>query len=169
LFRDDGAKPSPTPTSNSSAVAVASTTPTTGQGTPFTITSWDTVQAGLGFTVYLPTSLPAATCLVSAQATIHDPTLGGNFLIGYLLPDQTALAISEAPLISQNTAFQCSATGSSTQKSTNGAATPTSTPVQYCSGAKGSTSIVLSAQRSVKYLQQLFTGMQPGVAWIPGT
>jgi hypothetical protein len=166
LFRDDGAQP--VPTAIVTATAVASTTPPAKQGTPFTITSWDTVQAGLGFTVYLPASLPGGTCLVSAQATIHDPTLGGNFLIGYLLPDHTALAISEAPLITQNNSFQCSTSGGSTQTPASATATPSS-PVEYCSGAKGSTSIVLSAQRSVAYLQQLFANLQPGVAWIPGT
>lgn len=173
LFRDDGAQPvptgTPTATTKATVTAVASSTPPVAQETPFTITDWNTVQTGLGFTVYLPASLPGGTCLVSAQATIHDPTLGGNFLIGYLLPDHTALAISEAPLITQNTSFQCNTSDSSTQTSASGTATASATPVQYCSGAKASTSIVLSAQRSIEYLQQLFTNLQPNISWIPAT
>ncbi|HEV2582082.1 MAG TPA: hypothetical protein VGT44_14595 [Ktedonobacteraceae bacterium] len=183
LFRDEGARPSPTATATSATTAtptVSATTPgasptitvtpTVGSGTPTTITSWQDVKSGLGFTVYLPTALPGGTCLVSAQATIHDPTLGGNFLIGYLLPDHTSLTISEAPLISQNTTFQCNASASnSTQKSSAGSGTPTPLPVQLCSGTKDTTNIVLSAQRSVVYLQQLFTALQPNIAWIPAS
>jgi hypothetical protein len=123
------------------------------------------VKADLSFTVYLPASLPTGTCLVSVQATIHDPILGGNFLIGYLLPDHTSLTISEAPLISQNTTFVCNASSSSsTQKPPAG--TPTPLPVQFCSGARDTTNIVLAAQRSVEYLQQLFTTLQPDISWI---
>lgn len=187
LFRDEGALPtataSATPTSASgttptatASAAALTPTPTRGPGTPTTITSWDDVQAGLTFTVFLPSSLPAGTCLVSAQATIHDPTLGGNFLIGYLLPDHSALTISEAPLISQNTTFQCNVSGGSSQKSPAGSGTPGTTqatpvptplPLQLCSGAKETTNIVLSAQRSVEYLQKLFAELQPDVTWIP--
>jgi hypothetical protein len=197
VFRDEGAQPSPTATASvtpttvsgatPTATSAASSTPTTPTptatasptakpGTPTTLTSWDEVQAGLPFTIFLPASLPAGTCLVSAQATIHDPILGGNFLIGYLLPDHTALTISEAPVISQNTTFQCNASTGTGQKSPTGTATPgtahatpspTPLPTQLCSGAKGTTNIVLSAQRSVEYLQQLFTNLQPNVTWIP--
>src|SRR5437763_11934093 len=96
LFRDEGAV---TPTATASATqevtstATATTTITPGitattavggtvtptatvtvvPGTPRTITDWTEVEAGLGFTVYLPATLPRETCLVNAQATIHDP------------------------------------------------------------------------------------------------
>lgn len=193
LFRDEGARSSPTPTTSATVTATpsatarpsggsptaASATPltsTVGPGTPTTLTSWDEVKADLTFTVFLPASLPAGTCLVSAQATVHDPILGGNFLIGYLLPDHTALTISEAPLISQNTTFQCNVSGGSAQKPPTASGTPgaghatpspTPLPLQLCSGAKDTTNIVLSAQQSVEYLQKLFTALQPGVTWIP--
>ncbi|HEY6543030.1 MAG TPA: hypothetical protein VIZ18_18960, partial [Ktedonobacteraceae bacterium] len=126
-------------------------------------------------------NLPRDACLVSAQATVHDPTFGGSFLIGYLLPDHTSITISEAPLASQNTTFQCSVSNSSTtQKSGPSAAatgtpqvpaspTPTPTPLQLCSGAKNTTNIVLSARRSVEYLQQTFNTLQPNVSWIPAS
>lgn len=179
LFRDEGALPTATATATASATPTATAltpTPTSRPGTPTTITNWSNVKAGLPFTVFLPASLPAGTCLVSAQATIHDPTLRGNFLIGYLLPDHSALTISEAPLFSQNTTFQCNVSGGSSQKSPAGSGTPGTThatpgptplPLQLCSGAKETTNIVLSAQRSVEYLQKLFAELQPDITWIP--
>ncbi len=193
LFRDEGAASTLTPTVSptatpSSTPATVTTTPAASQtptatttpagiGTPTTITSWDTVMANLGFTVYLPATLPNATCLVSAQATVHDPTFGGSFLIGYLLPDHTSITISEAPRSSQNTVFQCNVSNSSSaQKSpaqTGAAGTPspgpTALPLQLCSGSRDTTSVVLSARRSVEYLQQFFTSLQSDVAWIPTT
>ncbi|HYX49764.1 MAG TPA: hypothetical protein VE843_08470, partial [Ktedonobacteraceae bacterium] len=128
LFRDEGAvTPTVTPsavqgttptatststvtpgvTSTSTVSSTVTPTATVPPGTPRTITDWSQVEAGLGFTVYLPATLPAGSCLVNGQATIHDPIIGGSFTIGYLLPDHSALSLSEAPLISQNTAFQC--------------------------------------------------------------
>lgn len=191
VFRDEGAHPSPTPTAAASVTptttATASATatgtvtpvasPTAGPGTPTTVTDWSTVKANLGFTVYLPTTLPRGTCLVSTQATFHDPTVGGNFLIGYLLPDHASVAISEAPLISQGQAFQClgapSSSGTATPTPKAGTPQPTSTPTQtpllVCSGAKSNTNIVLSARSSQAFLQQLFNGLQPNVAWIPAS
>ena len=199
LFRDEGAVPSPTVTATSTATvtatataktsptvtvtagasptATASSSPTIGPGTPTTITNWNVVKADLGFTVFLPTNLPRDACLVSAQATIHDPTFGGSFLIGYLLPDHTSVTISEAPLTSQNTSFQCSVSNSSTTQKSGPSATatpqvpasPTPVPLQLCSGAKDTTNIVLSARRSVEYLQQTFNTLQANVSWIPAS
>jgi len=173
------ASPTVTATAGASPSATASSSPTIGPGTPTTITDWSVVRANLGFTVYLPANLPHDACLVSAQATIHDPTFGGSFLIGYLLPDHTSITISEAPLTSQNTSFQCSVSNSSTtQKSgpsatatgtPQGLASPTPVPLQLCSGAKEATNIVLSARRSVEYLQQTFNTLQANVSWIPAS
>src|SRR5579871_4657715 len=186
LFRDEGVAPtatattsatatvavsaSPTTTATAGASPTASASPTRGAGTPTTITDWNVVKANLGFTVFLPANLPRDACLVSAQATVHDPTFGGSFLIGYLLPDHTSITISEAPLTSQNMTFQCSVSNSSTalKSSPSAAATgtpqvpasPTPVPLQLCSGAKNTTNIVLSARRSVEYLQQTFNTLQ---------
>lgn len=191
LFRDEGAVPTATATATSTSTATAtsggsstatatvgsSPTPTIGPGTPTTLTDWKVVKADLGFTVFLPVNLPRGSCLVSAQATVHDPTFGGSFLIGYLLPDHTSITISEAPLTSQSATFQCSVSNSSpTQKSGPSAtatgtpqvpASPTPIPLQLCSGARETTNIVLSARRSVEYLQQTFTALQSNVTWIP--
>ncbi len=199
LFRDEGAVPTVTATTTPAATATAtatltpggsptatttatvgsSPTPTISPGTPTTIKDWNVVKADLGFTVFLPVNLPRGTCLVSAQATVHDPTFGGSFLIGYLLPDHTSITISEAPLASQNATFQCNVSNSSTtQKSSPSAAgtatpqvavSPTPVPLQLCSGARDTTNIVLSARRSVEYLQQTFNGLQANVTWIPAS
>ena len=199
LFRDEGAV---TPTATASATpgvtATASTTTTvtpgvtatgtaqsTGTptatvapGTPRTITDWSEVEANLGFTVYLPPTLPSGTCLVNAQATIHDPIIGGSFTIGYLLPDHSALSLSEAPLISQNTTFQCNTSNGATPQATtpSGAGTPVVSPttaqeipILLCSGAKGTTNIVMSARGSSEQLQQIFQSLQPGLSWIPAS
>lgn len=189
LFRNEGAPvtvtttatttTTPTGTATTAGTTPTATTTPVGVPTPTTITSWDVVKANLGFTVYLPATLPTGTCLVSAQATIHDPTFGGSFLIGYLLPDHTSLTISEAPLSSQNTAFQCNVSNSTLAQQTieqSGAtgaaqtkASPTALPLQLCSGAQSTTNVVLSARRSVEYLQQFFTSLKPDVTWIPTT
>ena len=179
LFRDEGAV---TPTATASAISgvtsTATPTATVAPGTPRTITDWSEVEAGLGFTVYLPATLPGGTCLVNAQATIHDPIIGGSFTIGYLLPDHSALSLSEAPLISQNTTFQCNTSNGTTPQANNtpkvGTPTvsPSSTqevPILLCSGAKDMTNVVMSARGSSDHLQQIFQNLQPNISWIPAS
>jgi hypothetical protein len=199
LFRDEGAV---TPTATASAIpgvtstATSTTTVTPGvtatitvgstetptatlaPGTPRTITEWSDVEAGLGFTIYLPATLARGTCLVNAQATIHDPIIGGSFTIGYLLPDHSALTFSEAPLISQNTSFQCNTSNATkpqannTPKAGTPAVSPSSTqevPILLCSGAKDMTNVVMSARGGSDHLQQIFHNLQPNVSWIPAS
>lgn len=179
IFRDEGALPAlpatQAPAATATGTATTLSTPTaTPTSTPRTITDWQEVRPQLGFTVYLPASLPAGTCLVSASGTVHDPILGSSFIIGYLLPDHSALSLSEAPLRSQNTAFQCSPASAISSSGGNGAAkkgTPTATsgkvPVQICSGARNTTNIVFSAQGTTRNLQQFFQALQPNVDWVP--
>ncbi|HEY1350799.1 MAG TPA: hypothetical protein VGF67_14345 [Ktedonobacteraceae bacterium] len=175
VFRDEGAVSAvPTAIATGTPTPAGTATATVGPGAPRTLSDWPTVRANLGFTLYLPANLPNGSCLVSAQATIHDPIFGGSFTIGYLLPDHSSLSLSEAPLKSQNTAFLCNPTGPLTTpptagagKSTPGAATPTATPGQLCSGAKATTNIVLSGPGSARSLQQIFNSLQANVNWIP--
>jgi len=185
LFRDEGAvtpavTSSATPGITSTATSTTTVTPTAtvAPGTPRTITDWSEVEAGLGFTVYLPSTLPKETCLVNAQATIHDPIIGGSFTIGYLLPDHSALSLSEAPLISQNTAFQCNPSNGATPQANNTpkAGIPIVSPSAtqegaflLCSGAKDTTNVVMSARGSSDRLQQFFHNLQPNVSWIPAS
>lgn len=159
VFRDEKAV---------TATATATTTPSTAS----TITNWSVVKSNLGFTVYLPTSLPQGACLVSAQATIHDAIYGGkgSFTIGYLLPDHTSLSFSEAPLKLKSAAFQCeqnaTPTNSSKQKVTPTASAATT---QLCSGAKDTTNIVIGGSGTVQHLQQIFDSLQPDVTWMPAS
>ncbi len=185
LFRDEGAvtpavTSSATPGITSTATSTTTVTPTAtvAPGTPRTITDWSEVEAGLGFTVYLPSTLPRETCLVNAQATIHDPIIGGSFTIGYLLPDHSALSLSEAPLISQNTAFQCNPSNGATPQANNTPkagipiVSPSATQEEaflLCSGAKDTTNVVMSARGSSDRLQQFFHNLQPNVSWIPAS
>jgi hypothetical protein len=185
MFRDEGAvtpttTASPSPGITSTATSTTTVTPTTtvAPGTPRTLTDWSEVKANLGFTVYLPATLTHGTCLVNAQATIHDPIIGGSFTIGYLLPDHSALSLSEARLITQNTAFQCNPSNATTLQanSTPKAGTPIVTPstaqevpVLLCSGAKDTTNVVMSARGSSGSLQQVFQNLQPNISWIPSS
>ncbi|WP_376794806.1 hypothetical protein [Thermogemmatispora sp.] len=184
LFRDEGATVSPaastatvTATASATATAQATSSPSSG---PRTLTDWEQVQPLLGFTVYLPPRLPARTCLVSALGTVHDPIFGGNFSISYLLPDGSAISLSEAPHRNQKSLFQCTAslvtpTAAARPQATQTKATstaqvsptPTRTPNRICSGVRGETSIVFSAPGDEKTLKQFFDALQPNVAWVP--
>jgi len=167
VFRDEGATKTSTPTTTS---VTPTTTTVTSTATPKTLTDWKQVEPSLGFTVFLPQTLPQGSCLISASGTIHDPTFGGIFTIGYILPNHDAISLSEAPLASQSSAFQCSPS-SSTANGKSGTPTPGPTvePVQLCTGAHGNTNVVLSARGATSALEQLFGTLQARVAWVPAT
>jgi hypothetical protein len=185
VFRDErpttatpgSSTPSTTPTTTptATATATASATPgATGTVGPETLTNWSQVQPLLGFTVYLPAHLPNGTCLVSASGTVHDPIFGGSFTIGYLLPNHTALSLSEAPQGSNSLSFQCTQSSGSAQQTGHAAtatptASPTAQPYEVCSGVKGSTNVVFSEQGSVASLTQFYNQLLPGVAWVPAS
>jgi hypothetical protein len=95
-----------------------------------------------------------------------------------LLPDHNALSLSEAPLISQNTAFQCSPSNRATSQATNtpkagtpvvSPSAPKEVPLLLCSGAKDTTNVVISARGSLDHLQQIFKNLQPNISWIPAS
>lgn len=193
LFRDEGATPTVTPaTATPQATATVSPSPTTTPGakaggttpvatgtpvapTPTTITDWTQVKANLGFSVFLPTTLPDGSCLVSASGTLHDAIFGSNFTISYLLPDHSALTLSEAPTRVQNMDFQCNPNSTTTDTKsqaatstpTHGATKSTQAQVQLCSGTRDSTNIVFSARGATKSLQQFFQTLKSDVDWVP--
>ena len=169
VFRDEGAIKASTPTvSGTSAPGVTPTTVATPSATPKTLTDWNQVEPNLGFTVFLPPTLPQGSCLISASGTIHDPTFGGIFTIGYVLPNHDAISLSEAPLASQTSTFQCSPSSSATgAKSGTPTPGPTVEPIQLCTGARSTTNVVLSARGATAALEQTFTALQPHVAWVP--
>jgi hypothetical protein len=162
VFRDEGATKTGTPTT--------SATPTTPTATPKTIADWQQIEPNLGFTVYLPRTLPQGSCLISASGTIHDPIFGGIFTIGYVLPNHDAFSLSEAPLAAQSSTFQCSPSSSNSgTKSSTPTPGPTAVPVQLCTGVHNSTNIVLSARGTTSSLQQMFNALQPNVEWEPAS
>lgn len=180
IFRDERAPVTVTPNTGTpiaTTVATATATTTVGTGTPTTITDWAQVQPYLGFTVYLPATLPGNACLVSVSGTIHDPIFGGSFTIGYLLPDHSSISLAEAPLRTRNSEFQCSPSTSATPQATHipGTGTPTLLPsptqasTQICSGARDTTNIYFSARGSTADLQKFFNALQPNVDWIPAS
>jgi hypothetical protein len=182
LFRDEHAPVSGTPTATATAAttpgatATASATPN-GSPTPSTLTDWSQISPLLGFTVYLPTTLPNNSCLVSASGTVNDPIFGGNFIIGYLLPDKSPISFSEAPSRSNNIDFQCTSTksGSANTTLTPGAGTPTAqasptqVPILLCTGVKSTTNIVFSSRGNETALKKTFDTLQPDVAWVPAS
>jgi len=152
----------------------ASSSNTKATGTPTPITDWTTIKANLDFTVYLPATLPTGTCLMSASGTLHDPIFGSSFTIGFLLPDHDSLSLSEAPLRSQTSTFQCSVSatatppdGSSQQSTPTGNAQKA--PIQLCTGAREKTNIVFSSRGNTNDLQTFFHDLQSNVNWIPAS
>ena len=177
IFRDEHAPVTLTPGGGTSTATAKATTGSTPAAipSPTTLTEWSQIKPNLGFTVFLPAALPAATCLVSASGTLNDPIFGGNFIIGYLLPDTSPLSLSEAPVRTNSREFQCTASkGEASQVSqiphtTNSpTAGPTKVPVLLCTGVKDSTSIVFSRPGSEQSLKQFFDALQPNVTWVPG-
>src|SRR2546425_10177018 len=156
IFRDEGLS---APTSGTATTTAATAAPT---ARPTVVTNWSQVEPQLGFTTYLPQTLPQNSCLVSASGTLHDPIFGGSFTIGYLLADHSSISLAEAPLRSQSHQFQCTPSSNGSPK----AGTP-APALQVCSGVQDGTSIVFSAYGSTDYLQQFFQGLQPHINWVP--
>ncbi|SRR6266566_3344197 len=191
LFRDEHAPVTGTPTTASSTPATTVTATgtltsptTTSVGTPTTVTDWSQVKPNLGFIVFLPAVLPRGSCLVSASGTLHDPIFGGNFIIGYLLPNSNPLSLSEAPVRSNSPQFQCTPakgdTGSSSDASIRvpgnsatpapaATASPTPMPILLCTGVRDNTNIVFSGRGTEASLKQFFDTLQSDVEWVPAS
>lgn len=173
VFRDEHA-PVTVTSGGTTATATASSSPV-ATSSPTTLTNWSQIEPNLGFTVYLPVTLPRGSCLVSASGTLNDPIFGGNFIIGYLLPDNSPLSLSEAPLRTNSQVFQCTPSKSESPQipdkasASTPAASPTKTQLLLCTGAKNNTSIVFSGRGSETSLKQFFDALQPNVAWVPGS
>ena len=144
-----------------------------GSTSQTTLTKWDDVKAQLGFTPYLPASLPTGTCLVVAGGSIHDPIYGGHFSITYDLPATGPLSFSEAPKRPNlDSSFQCTkSTPAGT--STPPAGTPTpgaqSNVTTICLGVISGTSVSIASRQSQDDLKSLFNALQANVAWVPAS
>jgi len=164
IFRDEGASPAASATAIPTPGGSSLTPTATATAQVSTVTDWSQVEPKLGFTTYLPQTLPQNSCLVSASGTLHDPIFGGSFTIGYLLADHSSISLAEAPLRSQSHQFQCTPSSNGSPK----AGTP-APALQVCSGVQDGTSIVFSAYGSTDYLHQFFQGLQPHINWVPGS
>jgi len=138
------------------------------------LSDWSVVQGQLGFTPYLPTTLPKGACLALVGGTIHDPVLVGHFRITYAVPSSGPLSFSEAPKqasvpSTESGKVQCSSVASSGTPPA-AAGTPGATPVpplSICVGTIGNTNISVASAESSSDLQQLFNSLQPNVNWVP--
>lgn len=120
-----------------------------------TLTSWNDVKGQLGFTIYLPATLPKGSCLVLAGGTIHDPIYGGHVSITYDVPTTGPISFSEAPKRANlGDALQC--TPSSQDAKTT-----------ICLGTLANTSITIASRQSTADLQALFKTLKPDVSWEP--
>lgn len=164
VFRDEGA--------SATATAENPETQATPRSTATTLANWDIVKTDLDFTVYLPDSLPDGTCLMSASGTIHDPIFGSSFTIGYLLPTDDSINISEAPVHMQNLTFQCDITQANNAISLNNVSSAkaiTKEPEQICTGVQKGTSIVQAARGTTNELKTFFQNLQPNIDWVPAS
>ncbi|HLY29619.1 MAG TPA: hypothetical protein VKQ36_01200 [Ktedonobacterales bacterium] len=119
------------------------------------VNDWSKVQGQLGFTYYLPPTLPRSACLDLVGGSIHDPIYGGHLSITYQLPKIGALSFSEAPKHgSIVTSLQC-------------LPSPADKKTTICTGPINQTVVTLAAQDSTKDLQDIFKSLKPNVDWYP--
>ncbi len=175
VFTDDSASVTPTVTK---AKPVEGSSLGPANGTPTAIKDWKTLKDNLGITVFLPTTLPSGSCLLSASGSVRNAVYGSNFTLIYVLPGDNSLTLSQAPQSAQNaqnTALQCSSAvkGAENAPATATAAakggTPVIQPLQVCTGVRDSTNVTFSARWSVNELQQFFKDLQSDGEWMPAS
>jgi hypothetical protein len=126
-----------------------------GTTTQKMITDWASVKDQLGFTPYLPATMPSGTCLALAGGSIHNPIYGGQLSITYVLPKVGPLSFSQAPKRPNlPSATQCI---QSTQDN----------KTTICAGVKENTSITIASRQTATELQAVFGTLQPNVDWVP--
>ena len=145
-----------------------------GQVTRPILTDWNQVKSRLGFTPYLPATLPKGTCLALAGGSVHDPIFGGRFLITSYLPATGPLSFSEAPKqtgqAGQATSkVQCtqSAQATTTANATPSPGTTPTLPLTVCLGTIGNTNISMASAMASNNLQNLFGSLKPNIEWVP--
>ena len=133
-----------------------------------TITNWQQVRDQLGFTPYLPTTLPKGSCLALAGGSIHDPIYGGHFSITYILPQGGPISFSEAPKRANlGDTVQCSQDTQKTQQGTPTPAAQQDISSTVCIGAIAKTSITIAARQSADEVKNMFSTLQANVDWVP--
>lgn len=135
------------------------------------LTKWDSVKGQLGFTPYLPGSLPKGSCLALAGGTIHDPVFGARLRITYVLPKSGPLSFSEAPRHGGQAGalsdkVQCTQTAQAASATATPGATPTPA-LTLCLGSISGTNVTVASAQSSSDLETLFGALQPNVDWVP--
>ena len=119
------------------------------------INDWSQVKPQLGFTLYLPSSLPNGSCLVLAGGSIHDPIYGAHVSLTWdIAPAMTPLSFSEAPRRGAAAKPQCEASAQDSK-------------VSICLGSLMDTSITVVANEPPSQLESLFNTLKPNVEWLP--
>ena len=120
------------------------------------LTNWADVKDQLGFTYYLPSSLPKGACLMFVGGKIHDSVFnGGMFSITYNLPASGPLVFSETPKLSNaSTNVQC--LQSALDAKTN-----------ICQGVVGETNVTIASRLSTDALQNYYPSLKSNLAWVP--
>jgi hypothetical protein len=120
------------------------------------LTSWADVKDQLGFTYYLPPSLPKGACLMFAGGTIHDSVFnGGMFSITYNLPDAGPLVFSETPKL-PNASSNVQCLQSALDAKTN-----------ICQGVVGETNVTIASRLSTDAIQNYYSSLKGNLAWVP--
>ena len=122
------------------------------------LTAWSAVKDQLGFTPYLPTTLPAGSCLDLVGGTIHDPIFGGHLSVTWVLPKTGPISFSEAPKRGS-----VSSTPQCTQSQQGSDATT------ICIAAMGDTSVTIASHLSASALQAYYANLQANVEWQPSS
>ena len=119
------------------------------------INDWSQVKPQLGFTLYLPSTLPKGSCLVLAGGSVHDPIYGAHVSLTWdVAPAMTPLSFSEAPRRGAASKAQCEARAQDAK-------------VSICLGSVKDTSVTIVANQSPTELQSIFNALQPDVEWLP--
>lgn len=116
---------------------------------------WDQASSQLGFTLYLPASLPKGSCLVLAGGSIHDSIYGAHVSLTWdIAPDLSPLSFSEAPRRGAASKPQCEASAQDAKAS-------------ICLGSINDTSVTIVGRQSPTQLQAVFNALKPNVTWLP--
>ncbi len=122
-----------------------------------TITSWSQVKDQLGFTPYLPSSLPKGTCLDLVGGTIHDPIFGGHLSITWVLPGSAGpISFSEAPKRGDTATTPQCAQSSQTSDATT-----------VCIGAVGDSSVTIASHMTQSQITAMFKQLRAAPGWEP--
>ncbi len=120
------------------------------------LTQWSEVKGQLGFTPYLPATLPKDSCLDLVGGSIHDPVFGAHLSVTWVLPKTGPLSFSEAPKRNtDSSAPQCAQSQQGTDTTT------------ICIGTMGDASITIASHLSESELQAYFSKLQSNVDWAP--